>query len=144
MAKSKATAGIATKLQRDATNNGSGWATIAEIQSITNAGGQKLKMIDVTNMDSAIAEEEMIPSIIQNDELNITFNWVGTDTVQKGCYQDLQSRTLRNFQIIFPDSGGTQYSFAGYVTAFNVDAKFDDKIAGKMSIKPTGVITLPS
>ena len=122
------------------TNGTEVYTTVAEV---TNISGPefKLELIDATHMESPQAFREYIPSLLDSGEITFDLNFLPADTNQQGLSDDLKARTLRNFKVIWTDTGATEYGFAGYVTSFAASAKIDDKLTASCTVKVTGPIS---
>jgi predicted secreted protein len=120
------------------------FTTVAEV---TNIGGPKfaLDTLDVTNHSSTSAWREFIAGLLDPGELSLDLSFVPTGATHSqtsGLLRDMKNRTKRNFQMVFPDVGGTTWAFSGYVTGFEVGAPVDDKLSASVTIKITGAPTL--
>jgi predicted secreted protein len=136
--------GTALKLE-DSPGAGT-YTTIAEVQSI-NGLNLSLDSIDVTNMDSSNQWREFIAGLRDAGEISFDINWFmtgATHGVSAGLLQDFNSSstTTRLWQIIWPDTGSTTWSFSGFVTGFSVSDPFDGAVTASITIKLTGAPTL--
>lgn len=117
------------------------FTTITEQTTVT-PNGPTVEMIDVTNHDSPSAYREKIASLIDGGEVGFEGNWVPSSVTQAQCRTDMNNRTRRNFQIVYPTSPAVTHSFAGYITQFQVGgATVDDKLTVTGTITVDGVIT---
>lgn len=122
------------------TNGTEVFTTIAEVTGI-RLNGRTLELIDATHMESPNAHREFLPSLLDSGEVQMDLNFLPANAQQAGLETDRAARTRRNFQLVWTDTGGTTYQFAGYVTGFDVSAVIDDKLSGTATIKITGPIT---
>jgi predicted secreted protein len=140
---SAAYAGRGTQLQRGNGASPEVFTTIAELKKVTRAGS-KADLADVTNMDSPTAYREKLPTLVDPGEVNFEGNYVPNDGSQQTAFTDFGSQAKHNWQIVLPNSLGT-WSFAGYITAYDVpDSQVDKEVtfSGKLTI--TGAPTFAS
>jgi len=120
------------------------FTTIAQVQTI---GGPSLSQdaIDVTHHSSTNGWREFVAGLRDGGEVtfDIQYDPAGaTHDAGTGIINDLENGTLRNFQLVFPDTGSTTWSFSGIYTAFEPSAPVDDKLSASVSIKVSGQPTL--
>ncbi|MFZ4773933.1 MAG: phage tail tube protein [Terrimicrobiaceae bacterium] len=118
------------------------FTTIAEVQKI---GGPKLKLDtkEVTSHSSTGGWREFIATLLDAGEVSFDGNFIPTNATQSqssGVLKDMKNRTKRNFQLILPDT--TTWTFAAFVTGFEISAQFDDVLSFSASLKITGAPTL--
>jgi predicted secreted protein len=65
-----------------------------------------------------------------------------THDASTGVLKDMGDKTLRNFQLVFPDTGTTTWSFSAYVVGFTPGAPHDDKLTAECELKISGQPTL--
>lgn len=124
--------------------------TIAAITSISGPGFS-LDVADVTAHDSPGAWEEAVGTILRSGELTLDINYDpssathNADTTPasggEGLAAALQSRKWKNFKLTFPSTVPVLWAFKGFVTGFEPDAPFDDKLSASVTIKLTGAPT---
>lgn len=141
---SSATIGFGTLFKRGDGGGPEAFTTLAEVVSIS---GPSLSMdtVDVTHMESTGTYREFIPGLKDGGEVSVTLNFLPADATQNataGILKDYNDRVLRNFQIVFPDSGNTTWTIAGYVTAFEQETPLEDKMTAEVTIKVSGEPTL--
>jgi predicted secreted protein len=117
------------------------------IAQVTNIGGPSLALdpIEVTCHTSTGGWKEFIGGLLDGGEVSFDINYdpVGaTHNASTGLIADMVARTVRNFQLVFPDTGSTTWSFAALVTAFEPSEPIDDKLAASVTLKLTGQPTL--
>lgn len=116
------------------------FATIAEVTNI-DGPGLKISMQNITNHSSPSAYKEIIPTLIDPGVFKLTMNFLPTAVTQNyntGLLRDLQNRTKRNFQLVWPNAAGTYVTFAAYVTDFNQKAPVEGKLEAEMSLEVSG------
>ncbi len=119
------------------------FTTIAEVTDI-NGPNISVDTVDVTSHSSPGAYKEYIVSLIEPGEVRFTVNFIPTDATHgltSGLLKDLQDRTLRNFQLVFPDATSTTYAFSAYVTGFQIKEPTTDVLGADVTLKITGQIT---
>lgn len=120
------------------------YTTIAEV---TDIGGPSMSLdpIDVTSHDSTAAYREFIGGLLDAGEVTLTINYVptaGTHDATTGLIADMVARVVRNFKLVFPDSGTTTWTFAALITAFESAEPIDDKLSADVTLKLSGQPTL--
>jgi len=127
----------------DGGNGGESFTTVAEVTEISGPA-LSLDTEDGTHHGSTGGWEEVIPTILRSGEVTFTIQYDptdGTHDATTGLLKDMDDKTLRNFQLVFPDGSSTTWSFSAYVTGFEpsmpVDGKFTAACALKISGEPT-------
>ena len=121
------------------------FTTLAEVQDIS---GPSLSMetVDATSHDSPSGWDEVIAGLKSGGEVTFDIQYIPSNATHKkaagGILGDFDDRTKRNFQIVFPDSGTTTWSFTAFVTAFEPAMPIKDKILASLTLKITGAPTL--
>ena len=120
------------------------FTTVAEVSSI---GGPTLSLdpIDVTSHDSTGGWRQFVGGLLDGGEVSLEINYdpVGaTHDASTGLIADMVARTLRNFQLVFPDTGNTTWTFAALITAFEPSEPIDDKLSASVTLKVSGQPTL--
>lgn len=121
------------------------FTTVAQVVDI-QAPKLKLATLDVTNMSSTSGWKEKVAGLLDGGAVTFTINYDPGDSTHKGSGNGLlnvmKNRTLRNFQLIFPDSGATQWSFAAFVSDFQVKAPVAGKLEASVTLDISGVPTI--
>ena len=133
-----------TLLKRGDGGNPETFTAIAEVNSISGPSFA-LDTTEVTHMESPGAWKEFIPTLLDAGELSFEINFIPTDSTHSyaaGLLSDMVNRTLRNFQLVFPDTGNTTWTFSAYVTGFDLDASVDGKLGASVTLRITGQPTL--
>lgn len=146
---SKAQAGVGSIFSHETGAFGSG--TFQKVAEIKKIGGPKLglKLVDVTNMDSPSAAEELLATIVTSGEMTLEGNCLlgSLDASQIAIATNIQGRVLRNFtyQLPTPPGGSAPppWTFVGYYNAFETENPHDNAITFKAGVKITGVVTIP-
>ena len=127
--------------------DGGGTEAFTTIAEIIKLGGPKLKLDtkEVTSHSSTGAFREFIATLLDAGEVSLDGNFIPTNATQSqssGLLKDMKNRTKRNFQMVFPDVGVTTWSFAAFVTSFEITAQFDDVLSFSATLKVTGAPTM--
>ena len=120
------------------------FTTIAEVTSISGPG-LSLDPIEATSHDSTGGWREFIGGLLEAGEVSFDINYIPTNATHDastGLIADMVARTVRNFQLVFPDGSSTTWSFAALVTSFEPGEPIDDKLSASVSLKITGQPTL--
>jgi len=138
--------GHGTEMKMEDTPSSGTYTKIAEVQSI-NGLSLSMDTVDVTNMDSTNQWREYIAGLRDAGEVTFDVNWnmtAATHGISTGLLRDFNasSTTTRNWQIIWPDTGATTWSFSGITTGFSISDPFDGTVTASITIKLTGAPTL--
>lgn len=117
------------------------FTTVAMVKSITGPTLQG-EDIDITNQDSPGGFREFINGLIDPGELSFEINYDPGDATHDaatGLLGDLTSRSVINWELIFPDTGSTKWTFSGSVKSFEANIPVDDVLSASITIKITGL-----
>lgn len=117
---------------------------VAEVQDIQGPDF-KLNTEDMTSHDSTDGWEEIIPTTLSAGSVKFAINYAPAATTHSataGLLYDLVNRVKRNFQIVFPDTGSTTWSFSAYVTGFSTKEPVKGKMTADITLDVTGKPTL--
>lgn len=120
------------------------FTTIAQVLDISGPG-IALDTEDVTNHSSTSGWEEVVATIKRSGEISFEINFDpagATHDVDTGLLDDLDDKTKRNFQLVFPDTGSTTWSFSAFVTGFEPAMPVTGKLTASVTLKLTGAPTL--
>lgn len=133
--------GIGTQFLRgDGATPTEAFTAIASILDMGEIPTQR-ESIEVTAMDSTGGYREAIPGLKDNGEMTLTLAWTPADTGHIALRSDFNSDTVRNYRIVWSDTGSTQADFAGFVMSTGVTTPIGDKVTMKVTIKISGPIT---
>jgi hypothetical protein len=137
MSGTQSTIGIGTQLQRGDGGAPEGFTAVGEVLDI---GGPALSLDtpDATNMGSTNFREEVIPGIVKTGTVDFDVQYVRGNAQHVGLVNDLKTRTLRNFKIVFPDDPTNPITFAAYVTKAQAKTPVTGKRTMSISLKITG------
>ena len=120
------------------------FTTIAEVQDISGPSFS-LDTAEVTSHSSAGGWKEYIGTLVDGGEVSFDINFLPTETTHgysAGLLKDLVNKTVRNFQLVFPDASSTTWQFAALVTKFETSEPYGDKLSASVTLKLTGQPTL--
>jgi len=120
------------------------FTTIAEVADI-GGPGLKANTEDVTHHGSSGGWEEKIVTTLAAGDVKFDLNFqpvASTHSQTSGLLRDMKNKTKRNFQLVFPDTGNTTWTFAAYVTGFEPKAPVKGKLSASVTLEITGQPTL--
>jgi predicted secreted protein len=128
-------------------DGGSPSESFTSIAQVTSIGGPSLGLdpIEVTHHASTGGWEEFVGGILRSGEVTLDINYdpvEGTHDASTGLIAEMVAKTVRNFQLVFPDAGSTTWTFGALVTAFEPSAPVADKLAASVTLKLSGQPTL--
>lgn len=117
------------------------FTTIAEIKNIKGPA-ITLEMLDATHMESPNGFREWLPSFKDSGEVTFTCNFLASTSGHKAMTTDLYARTKRNFQLVFPNTAATRWSFSGYYVNFAASAGISEILTADVTIRVTAGVTI--
>lgn len=118
----------------------------AAIVGVTQISGPGITLdtVDTTAHDSVDGWEEAVATILRSGEVTLDINYVPTAATHKnagtGLLAIMLGRTSPVWTLAF--TGGS-WLFNAFVTGFEPSAPHDGKLSATITLKPTGVVTLP-
>lgn len=109
------------------------FVAIANVTSLTPPGLTR-DTYDVTAHDSTDGWREFIGGLKDAGDVSFDVNYDPAD--HDTLIGDFEDAAARNYELTFPD--GSKWEFAGFLTGFEADAPFDDKLSASLTIKVTG------
>lgn len=137
MSTTQGTSGFGTLLKIGDGGGTEVFTAIAEVKSISGPS-LSLETIDATHMSSPSGHREILPSFKNAGEVSFDVNFLPGVGTQASLFTDWTNRTLRNFQLAFPDGNSTVWSFAAYVTNLSVNAPMDDVLGASVTLSISG------
>lgn len=135
-----------TQLKRgDGATPSESFTAIAEISSDITGPNFALDPVDATSHDSPDGWDEFIGGKLSGGDVSCTVQFIPTNATHSyaaGVLKDMTDKTLRNWQLVFPDSGSTTWSFAALVTKFVPKAPVNGKLTADISLRISGQPTL--
>ena len=118
--------------------------TIAEVKDISGPGLTR-EFAEFTHQQSTGGYREYKPTFKNSGDVTFKCNFLPDDETQgfatTGTLKDYEDGTLRNFQLLFPDSGATKASFAAYVANIQPGAPIAGPLELNVTLRVTGPVT---
>ncbi|MCI0685726.1 MAG: hypothetical protein L0Y54_00595, partial [Sporichthyaceae bacterium] len=89
-----------------------------------------------TAHDSPDQWREFQGGLRDGGELTVDINY--DPTAHAGLLADLEDENPRSYQLVFPDTLSTTWTFKAILTGFEPDAPHDDKLTASVSFKISG------
>lgn len=134
-----AISGVGTVFKRSDMASSPAFTAIAEINSIDGPTMSK-NTIDITSLDSTGGYREFTTGFRDGGTMVLNMNF--TRTTYEDMLTDFNSDTVRDYQLVLPDSGNTTFDLSGLVTELPLNIPTDDKITANVTIKISGEVTL--
>lgn len=115
------------------------FTTIAEVKDIEGPS-MEASLEEVTSHDSG-NRREFIATLLDNGEVTFDINYYSAAT-QDSLRTDLNNQARRNFQLVFPLPSPETWSFAAFVTGFQLSAPVEGALTASVTIKLTSAITV--
>jgi hypothetical protein len=129
--------GAGTLFKRGDHGTSETFQTVSEVVNIKQTG-EKLAMVDCTNMDSTGNYREFKPTLFDAGSFALTLNYLPRDVSQIALQTDYDAKTLCNFQIVIPTAAGGTWSFAAYIESIGHAYELDKILVMDVSLKVTG------
>lgn len=135
---SNAISGIGAVIKRGDGASTEAFVTIAEVSAINGLDITR-DIHDVTTLDSPSGYKEKIGGFKDAGDLVLDMNWTraGWDIFKT----DIDATASRNYKIIMPDLGATEFDFAAWASNLGKTIPTDDKISMRVTLAVDGVIT---
>lgn len=119
------------------------FATIAQVTTVSGPS-LALDAVEVTNHD--VGWSQFVGGILRGGEVSFEINYdpahATHEATSTGLVDDMVDRTVRNFQLVFPDDATTTWAFSALVTSFEPGAPVDDKLGASVTLTVSGQPTL--
>ena len=120
------------------------FAAIAEVKDITGPG-LTVEFAEFTHQQSTGGYREYKPTFKNSGDVTFKCNFLPDDATQgfsaTGLLKDYEDGTLRNFQLLFPDTGNTLASFAAYVSNIQPSSPMASPLELNITLRVTGPVT---
>lgn len=128
-------------------DGGSPAEAFTTIASVHDISGPNLAMrtAEITNHSSTGGWAEHVGTVLEGGQITFDIGYdptAGTHDATSGLINDMENRTERNFQLVFPDGSSTTWSFAALVTGFAPQAPVDGELRASVTLLVTGQPTL--
>lgn len=127
--------------------DGGGTETFTTIAEVTDINGVSLKSNteDTTNHSSPGSFEEKIVTTLTMGPIKFGINFIptaATHSYTTGLIKDWKDKTKRNFQLVFPNTGATTWTFSAFVTLVDIKSPVKGKLSADVNLDITGQPTL--
>jgi hypothetical protein len=116
---------------------------IAEVKDITGPG-LSVEFAEMTHQQSPGGFREYKPTFKNSGEVTFKCNFLPDNTTQgfstTGLLDDYNDGTLRDFQLLFPDTGATLCSFSAYVANIQPAAPMANALELNVSLRVSGAV----
>lgn len=115
------------------------------IANLTNVSGPSIvgDTIDLSSHDSADTFREFCAGMRDGGEIGLEYNLDLSDAGQVALYTDVCDGSIDAYTITWTNGiGAPVATFNAIVTAFNIDAPYEDKLSGSSTLKITGKPTI--
>jgi hypothetical protein len=119
------------------------FATVVNVGDI-DGPDMSLDTEETTNHGSVDGWGEFIGTILNGGEVGFPINYIPGDPthdMNTGLQADMINRTVRNYQLVYPDPGGNGYQFAALVTGFKPGAPVKGKLTADVKLKISGPVS---
>lgn len=131
--------GQGTLIKRGDAASPEAFTTIPEVGSISGPS-RAFDILDVTTQESSGNTREKKAGLIDPGEITFDIKYLVGNAVHAGMLSDHTNRTLRNFQMVFPDSPEVTWAFSAFVSQFALDVPVDDIRMANVTLTLTGTI----
>lgn len=118
------------------------FTTIANVMGVSDAGSE-VEMLDATDHSSQDGWKEKLAGLIDGGVIaaQIHYDPAGpTHDDATGLIKDMTDRTLRTFQVVWPDDANTTYQFTAFVKSFKAEGQVDGKLVAAIELEISGVV----
>ena len=119
-----------------------------EVAQVTNISGLSISLdtVDVSEHDGD-GWEEHVATILRSGTVTLDIVYDPNDATHKnangGLLYDMTQRVAGTWNLVFPTTPTKYFAFAAYVTGFTPSAPVDGALTASVTLKPTGLVTLP-
>lgn len=119
-----------------------------EVAQVTNINGPSISLdtVDVSEHDGD-GWEEHVATILRSGTVTLDIVYDPNDATHKnasgGLLYDMTQRVAGVWNLVFPTTPTKYFTFTAYVTGFTPSAPVDGALTASVTLKPTGLVTLP-
>lgn len=119
-----------------------------EVAQVTNISGLSISLdtVDVSEHDGD-GWEEHVATILRSGTVTLDIVYDPNDATHKnangGLLYDMTQRVAGVWNLVFPTTPTKYFTFTAYVTGFTPSAPVDGALTASVTLKPTGLVTLP-
>jgi len=120
------------------------FTTIADVYDIRGPN-LAMRTTETTNHSSANGWAEHIGTILEGGDITFDIGYAPTGATHDattGILNDMENRTVRNFQLVFPDGSTTTWSFSALVVGFVPNAPVAGELRASITLRISGQPTL--
>lgn len=129
--------GTTFEINTSVLNSPDQWVAIAEVVSVTPPSLSR-DAVDATHSTSPEKWREFIPGLRDGGEVTLEVNFIPSGIGTSQIIDTFNSDDKVQARINFPDSPVTTWQFEAFITAFEPDAPFDDKMSATVTFKLSG------
>ena len=133
-------AGLGSQLKR---GNGAVPEVFTTVPSCKTLDGPKLDstMIDTTTLDVTGGYETFVMGLKKPGTVSFLLMWDPGDATHQALFSDYDNKTLRNFEVVWPDLGSETFSFSAYVKMAQGKAEPNTPLTMQMELQISGPVT---
>jgi hypothetical protein len=143
MAKSYSAKGLQLQMGDGATPT-EAFTAVANLGDLTGPGAA-LDTVEVTHHGSPA--KEFAATILDGGEVSVSINYDPAEATHKnaagGLIYVMEQKLLKNFKIVFADTGASVLAFAAFVVGFEPEGPVAGKLAAKIKLRISGAVTFP-
>lgn len=94
-------------------------------------------IVDVTSHSNTDPWRQKITTLLDGGDLTLPCYFIPADTDHKALLAVFTARELRQYKLVFPDTGHTTWYFDAYISAF----RFTEPVAGVVTANVTFTVT---
>ena len=113
------------------------FTTVPEMMKLSGPS-VKTNLLDSTSHDSLGYFREYVPGLSDGDNIAGDMNWRPSNAIHQGVREDSYARTLRNFEVVFPDTSENTVGCATYITDLVPKADIGTLLQASLTLKVTG------
>ena len=127
--------------------DGAGTEVFTTIAEVLDIDGPTLTQdtVEVTSQTATARYKEYIVTLKDGGEVTFDVNYITDDSTHDastGLIKDYNDGTLRNFQVIFSDSGTTTWAISAYIVNFGPTMPVNGALNASITLKVSGQPTL--
>ena len=127
--------------------DGAGTEVFTTIAEVLDIDGPTLTQdtVEVTSQTATARYKEYIVTLKDGGEVTFDVNYITDDSTHDastGLIKDFDDGTLRNFQVIFSDSGTTTWTIPAYIASFGTTMPVNGALNASITLKVSGQPTL--
>jgi hypothetical protein len=113
--------------------------TIAKVSDI--APPELLREVDEITNHSGSGWKEFLPTLKELAEFTITVIWDSDEATHSSLTSSLTGGTLKNYQLVFTDTGAETWTFAAYILRIKKLTPIDGANRAEVTVRPTAALS---